>query len=158
MIEDGPHQEALINNKKSAYILHAPAPDENGWKQDDNIWKPAAACFQTFRSVFRGLGPDDTEQQRTMKTGSDRQWGWALTAVETNQTAEVGVGCFLLHTYRVCIAQSCQVVIHHLEWTLRGFQPPAGHEKRRQTANRFVTSKGLRTSFYMAERLAQTTN
>lgn len=99
-------------------------------------FEPAATCFQAFRSVFRGksgLLPDPTKQQQIVKLRNDGPCGSVLTTVETNQTAEIGVGCFLLHSYRVCIAHRCQVVIHHLEWALSGVQPPAGQKTRRGT-------------------------
>lgn len=108
-------------------------------------FEPAATCFQAFRSVFRGksgLLPDPSKQQQIVKLRNDGPCGSVLTAVETNQTAEIGVGRFLLHSYRVCIAHRCQVVIHHLEWALSGVQPPAGQKTRRGTLTMPVNTAG----------------
>lgn len=93
----------------------------------------AATCFQAFGSVFRGKSgplPDPTKQQQIVKLRNDGPCGSVLTTVETNQTAEIRVGCFLLHSYRVYVAHRRQVVIHHLEWALSGVQPPAGQKTR----------------------------
>lgn len=54
-----------------------------------------------------------------------------LTTVETNQAAQVRVGRLLLHSCGVCIAHRSQVVVHHLEGTFAGFQPPVGQRKHR---------------------------
>lgn len=54
-----------------------------------------------------------------------------LTTVETNQAAQVRVGRLLLHPCGVCIAHRSQVVVHHLEGALAGFQPPVGQKKHR---------------------------
>lgn len=73
----------------------------------------------------------------TLSGPKERGEGWgvggsALTAVEANHAAEVGVGGLPLDAQRILVAHGCQVVIHHLQWTLRRVQPPI----KRQTVIR----------------------
>lgn len=75
-----------------------------------------------------------------------------LTTVETDQAAQVGVGRLLLHSGRVRVAHGGQVVVHHLEGTLAGFQPPVGDKTRRCGATlmdgRTALSTGRRCGIY----------
>lgn len=68
-----------------------------------------------------------------------------LTTVETDQAAQVGVGGLLLHSGRVRVAHRGQVVVHHLEGTLAGIQPPAGDKTRSCGATLMDGSTALST-------------
>lgn len=96
-------------------------------ERSKNVSVPSGLCAEENSKHM----PDSSQQQQKVKPRADCRCWWVLTTVETDQTAEVWVGGFLLHSYRVCIAHWRQVVIHHLERTLRGIQPPAGPKARR---------------------------
>lgn len=77
--------------------------------------------------------PQTQQERRLSGTALDNHSAGVaeLTTVETYQAAQVRVGRLLLHSCGVRVAHGSQVVVHHLEGSLAGFQPPVGQKKRR---------------------------
>lgn len=83
----------------------------------------SGTCDLLHRCQFHGCfgvgAPTETSEHPRAACTQQQKHTSGLTTVETDQTAEVSVSCFLLHPYGVCIAHSCQIIVENLEWTFR---------------------------------------
>lgn len=107
------------------------APPRFLWDRASSSSGTTAPEYPQTQQEHRLSGAALQNHARADVTAASRmRGGGKLTTVETDQAAQVGVGRLLLHSGRVRVAHRGQVVVHHLQGTLAGLQPPAGDKTR----------------------------